>query len=61
VQFLREPQELVLIVRLHLPGDDGLADLGHCFVGPMTRGVDITDHLLGRYIKVGSVNLEVHL
>jgi len=42
----REPQEVVLILGTHLPENPGLADPGHCPTEPMTRRVNVADHLL---------------
>jgi hypothetical protein len=44
---VREPQEVVLILRFHLPEHPGLADAGHRLARPVARRVNVADHLLG--------------
>src|SRR5262249_51415150 len=39
--------EVVLIFGLGRPERPGLADLGHDLAGPVARGIDVTDRLLG--------------
>src|SRR5215471_21846730 len=44
---VRVALEVVLIFCLGLPEVTGLADLGHDLAGPVARGIDVGDRLLG--------------